>query len=202
MPSSSVPNHLEPQNGAIPSKDEPGSLAASIWRLLEGIHDPEIPPLSITDLGIVERVDVGGDGVEVDLLPTFAGCPALDVIRADVESALRAVIPDRKVVVRFVYSKPWTSDRITAAGKEALASFGITPPDRDLTTKAGRVGRTVIPLAALQRVERMVTCPYCGSDQTVVESAFGPTLCRSTHFCRACRNPFEALKPKVGSPSR
>jgi ring-1,2-phenylacetyl-CoA epoxidase subunit PaaD len=178
----------------------PVSLEERIWRVLEAIHDPEIPPLSITDLGIVEGVNVEDQTIEVDLLPTFAGCPALDVIRADVESALGAVVTDREVLVRFVYSKPWTSDRITAAGKEALASFGITPPDRDLTTKAGRAGRTLIPLAALHRVERMVTCPYCGSDQTVVESAFGPTLCRSTHFCRACRNPFEAFKPKAASP--
>jgi ring-1,2-phenylacetyl-CoA epoxidase subunit PaaD len=196
-PTSSGLHPIEPQNGVVSMEGGPGSLEQRIWQVLEAIHDPEIPPLSLTDLGIVEGVSLRNETIEVVLLPTFAGCPALDVIRADVESAVAAVAPDHQVLVRFVYTKPWTSDRITAAGNEALASFGITPPDRDLTTKAGRTGRTLIPLAALHRVERMVTCPYCGSDQTVVESSFGPTLCRSTHFCRACRNPFEAFKPKT-----
>jgi ring-1,2-phenylacetyl-CoA epoxidase subunit PaaD len=163
----------------------------AVWVALAQVNDPEIPPCSITDLGIVERVVVTDDSAEVDLLPTFAGCPALDVIRKDAEAAVRAAAPDRVVLVRFVYSKPWTSDRITPEGRRALREYGITPPG------AGNVERVVIPLAALERRRGSVSCPFCGSEETVLESAFGPTLCRSTHFCSSCRNPFEAFKPKL-----
>src|SRR5207249_1185313 len=98
--SSSHPHQIEPQNGAVSMEGGPGSLEERIWRALKAIHDPEIPPLAITDLGIVEGVHVGDETVEVDLLPTFAGCPALDVIRADVESALGKAVADREVLVR------------------------------------------------------------------------------------------------------
>jgi ring-1,2-phenylacetyl-CoA epoxidase subunit PaaD len=163
------------------------TLERAVWEALAEVHDPEIPPCSITDLGIVERIAASDDAVEVDLLPTFAGCPALDVIRQDAEAAVLAVAGDRATKVRFVYSPPWTSDRITPEGRAALKEYGITPPGS---------GGAFIPLASLQRIERIVACPFCGSDETVLESAFGPTLCRSTHFCRSCRNPFEAFKPK------
>lgn len=162
-------------------------LETAVWDALARVHDPEIPPCSVTDLGIVERIRVSDHAVEVDLLPTFAGCPALDVIRQDAEVAVAAVAGDRTTKVRFVYSPPWTSDRITTEGRAALKEYGITPPGK---------GGAFIPLAALERTEGSVACPFCGSDQTVIESAFGPTLCRSTHFCRSCRNPFEAFKPK------
>jgi ring-1,2-phenylacetyl-CoA epoxidase subunit PaaD len=163
------------------------TLERAVWDALALVHDPEIPPCSITDLGIVERIAVSDDAVEVDLLPTFAGCPALDVIRQDAEAAIKSVAEARTTTVRFVYSPPWTSDRITPEGRAALKEYGVTPPGN---------GGAFIPLATLTRTERTVACPYCGSDQTVLESAFGPTLCRSTHFCRSCRNPFEAFKPK------
>jgi len=160
-----------------------------VWDALAEVHDPEIPPLSITDLGIVERVATTEDEVQVDLLPTFAGCPALDVIRSDVEAAVRGVGGDRAIRVRFVYAPPWTSDRITPEGREALRSYGLTPPP------GTGPARAVIPLSVVAAGPR--TCPFCGSQDTVLESAFGPTLCRATHFCRSCRNPFEAFKPKL-----
>jgi len=169
-------------------------VEVSVWRALSAVPDPEIPPCSITDLGIVERVTVSDSTIQVDLVPTFAGCPALDVIREDAAEAVRAVAADRSVLVRFVYSTPWTSDRITPAGREALRQHGITPPVRG--------ARVVIPLAGLLRAEGGTVCPFCGSEETVLESAFGPTLCRSTHFCSSCRNPFEAFKPKVAAPNR
>jgi ring-1,2-phenylacetyl-CoA epoxidase subunit PaaD len=164
-----------------------------VWRALDEVHDPEIPPLSITQLGIVERVRVSGGAVDVDLLPTFAGCPALDVIRQDAEAAIRAVAGDRSATVRFVFSPPWNSDRITPDGREALRSYGLTPPGE------GDYRPPLIPLGELHRREPAgpgAVCPFCGSTETVLESSFGPTLCRSTHFCRSCRNPFEAFKPK------
>jgi ring-1,2-phenylacetyl-CoA epoxidase subunit PaaD len=166
-------------------------LERDVWVALSEVHDPEIPPCSITDLGIVERVQVTQGSVEVDLLPTFAGCPALDVIREDVEEAIRKLAYGRDVLVRFVYSTPWTSDRITSDGRRALQEYGVTPPHQS------HGGRVVIPLASLERKIGAVRCPFCGSEETVLESAFGPTLCRSTHFCRSCRNPFEAFKPKT-----
>jgi ring-1,2-phenylacetyl-CoA epoxidase subunit PaaD len=166
------------------------AVELAAWQALAGVHDPEIPPLSITDLGIVERVQVDEEAVLVELLPTFVGCPALDVIREDAERAVAAVAGGRRADVRFVYSPPWTSDRITPEGRESLRSYGLTPPP------AAAAGRMFLPLASLHRTEGAAACPFCGSEDTVVESAFGPTLCRSTHFCRSCRNPFEAFKPK------
>jgi len=157
---------------------------------LAEVRDPEIPPCSITDLGIVDRVHVAEDAIDIDLLPTFAGCPALDVIRQDAEAAVRLVATGRAVNVRFVYKPPWTSDRITPEGHRALTSYGIAPPN------GVGGGQLLIPLAALLPTEG-ARCPFCGSANTIMESSFGPTLCRATHFCRACRNPFEAFKPKV-----
>jgi ring-1,2-phenylacetyl-CoA epoxidase subunit PaaD len=161
-----------------------------VWEALAAVHDPEIPPLSITDLGMVDRVSVTDGAVGVDLLPTFAGCPALDVIRDEVERAARSQAAGRAVTVRFVYSPPWTSDRITSAGREALRRYGLAPP-------GSAPADAFLPLAALGRSSATVPCPYCGSKDTELDSAFGPTLCRATHFCRACRNPFESFKPKV-----
>jgi ring-1,2-phenylacetyl-CoA epoxidase subunit PaaD len=165
------------------------SVELRVWEALASVRDPEIPPISITDLGVVERVNVSATAVEVKLVPTFAGCPALDVIREEAERAVRREAGMRSVRVRFVYSPPWTSDRITPEGREALRAYGLTPP----SPHAG----AFIPLAQLERPERLAVCPYCGSEDTVLESAFGPTLCRASHFCRTCRNPFEAFKPKL-----
>jgi ring-1,2-phenylacetyl-CoA epoxidase subunit PaaD len=162
-------------------------IELEVMEALGRVHDPEIPPLSITDLGIVERVHVTDATVEVELLPTFSGCPALDVIHEDVRRAVREVAGERDIRVSFVLSPPWTSDRITPAGREALKSYGLTPPGS---------GGAFVPLAGLQRPESGVPCPFCGSTDTFLESAYGPTLCRTTHFCRACRNPFEGFKTK------
>ena len=145
---------------------------------LAAVKDPEIPVCSITDLGLVEQVNVTDDAVEVVLLPTFVGCPALDAIRIDVEHALAEVSDGRAVTVRYVLDPPWTTDRINAAGREALRSFGISPP-----------GTTLLTIG--------VRCPHCGSLATTLESDFGPTPCRSVRYCTACRNPFEGFKPKL-----
>jgi ring-1,2-phenylacetyl-CoA epoxidase subunit PaaD len=169
------------------------ALEGRVWAALSAVPDPEIPPCSITDLGIVERITLTADAIDVDLLPTFAGCPALDVIRQDAEAAVLAVAADRQVRVRFVYSPAWTSERISTAGRAALRAFGISPPRRPTDAEPARV---LIPIEAVRGSEPRRTCPFCGSDDTALESAFGPTLCRATHFCRSCRNPFESFKPK------
>jgi ring-1,2-phenylacetyl-CoA epoxidase subunit PaaD len=151
------------------------ALAASpsevaVRDVLATIPDPELPVLSITDLGIVHRVRVTDDGVEVAILPTFVGCPALDLIRDIIETRLAAF--GRPVTVATSFEVPWTSARISQAGLLALEAAGIAPPAVDGATR----------------------CPYCRSDRVAMDSAFGPTQCRSLFYCRDCRQPFEALK--------
>lgn len=160
-----------------------------IWYALRGVMDPEIPSCSVVDLGMVERVSAVNGAVEVDLLPTFVGCPAKDLIGEDVERAIGEVVGGRDVRVRFVYDPPWTTDRITEEGKRAMRSIGISPHWTG-------PGPTPIPLLR----QTALPCPFCDSTDTVQESAFGPTPCRSTHFCRVCRNPFEGFKEKSGGP--
>lgn len=150
------------------------------------VMDPEIPACSIAELGMIERVEATDDAVEVDLLPTFVGCPAKDVIGEDVAAAVREVAGGRQVRIRFVFDPPWTTDRITEEGRAHLREYGIAPHwERPQ-------GPTVVPL--LRPAE--VPCPYCGSTETAVESSWGPTPCRTVHYCRACRNPFEGFKTK------
>ena len=182
------------QNESTPTGGPKAGFEQRVWEAVAAVHDPEIPPCSVVDLGIVERVEVADSRIEVDLLPTFAGCPALDVIEADVREAVESVAGGKEVRVRFVYSPPWTSDRITEQGREALKAYGVTPPDMS-SNRAGH--RAFVPLTALQVANPPLTCPFCGSRQTVVESQFGPTLCRTIQFCQSCRNPFEGFKPKT-----
>ena len=144
---------------------------AAVLACLATAHDPEIPTISIVDLGIVERVAVTPEAIEVELLPTFVGCPALEVIRAAVTDAL--AVFDLPVEVAFTWRVPWTSDRISERGRQQLAASGFAPPAEPAD----------------------VRCPYCGSTRVAMDSAFGPTLCRSLFYCRACRQPFEAFKP-------
>jgi len=154
---------------------------------LEGVADPEIPACSVADLGMVERVAVTHDAVEVDLLPTFVGCPAKDLIGDDVRRAVERAAEGRAVQVRFVYDPAWTTERITARGRERLRGVGIAPHwDRPS-------GPVAVPLMATSRVP----CPFCGSADTVMESSWGPTPCRAQHWCRSCRNPFEGFKEKA-----
>ena len=137
---------------------------------LADVPDPELPVLSVVDLGIVHRVEVDAGGIRVAILPTFVGCPALDVIRSSIADRLAAFgVPVR---VDTTFEVPWTSERISPAGRRALASVGIAPPD----------------------APDAVRCPFCASASVVMDSAFGPTQCRSLFYCRACRQPFEALK--------
>lgn len=152
---------------------------ALVYEVLGRVADPEIPAVSVLDLGIIEGVRVVGDAVEVTCLPTFVGCPALDVIREDIEAALDAI--GTRPTVKFVYQPPWTTDRITDEGKRKLEEYGLAPPDR----------KPQVSLTLLSPGR----CPYCGSTETVLESPFGPTACRATCYCSACRNPYEKFKP-------
>jgi ring-1,2-phenylacetyl-CoA epoxidase subunit PaaD len=168
-----------------------GTLERQVWDALASVPDPEIPTCSIVDLGMVERVNVDEDAVEVDLLPTFVGCPAKDVIGEDVEETLRGITDGRAVRVRFVYDPPWTTNRITERGRAGLRALGISPHWEH------SAGPVTVPMMR----DAGTPCPFCGSADTVMEAAFGPTPCRTTHFCRACRNPFDGFKEKLRSPS-
>ena len=154
-----------------------------LWGALQEVMDPEIPAVSIVEMGMVNRVEVaaGGD-VVVEILPTFSGCPAIEVIGERVRERLRQEPGVCAVQVRFVLEPPWSSDRITAAGREKLRGFGIAPAP----PTHGR------PLAMLPA--EAVDCPICGSPRTTRENLFGPTPCRSLYRCLDCRNPFERFK--------
>ena len=167
-------------SGAAAAPDPRAVLAA-----LDEVADPEIPAVSIVELGMIAGIDVRDDAIEVELLPTFVGCPALEVIRDAVE--LRLATFDRPAVVRITFATPWTSDRISPTGREKLRGAGFAPPQR---VGAGR------PLPMLGGPDAPpVACPYCGSARTTLENVFGPTQCRSIRHCAECRQPFEAFKP-------
>jgi ring-1,2-phenylacetyl-CoA epoxidase subunit PaaD len=156
--------------------------ADAVWRALEEIPDPEIPVISIVDLGVVKDVRVDGDRVEVDFTPTFMGCPALETMRARMEDAIRGLgaVPE----VYVVLDDSWSTDRISAEGREKLRTAGFAPP-------APRSAGT----PTLVQLERgPFRCPWCGSTDTKLENVFGPTPCRSLRYCTACRQPFEQFK--------
>ncbi len=163
---------------------------AAVWDALAEVPDPEIPTISVVDLGVIgdarfEPTETG-ERLVVDLMPTFVGCPATDVMRDQVGERLRTLSLADEVVVNLSFSRPWTSDRITPAGREALRTSGFAPPPSIASSLIELEQLTMVPLA---------TCPYCGSRNTTLENPFGPTLCRSIHHCADCRQPFEAFKP-------
>ena len=151
---------------------------------LLNVMDPEIPNLSIVDLGIVRSVTVG-DAVEVELMPTFVGCPALEMIKEGVVERLAEVAPGVPVTVKVTLDEPWTSDRISERGRQTLKQSGFAPPptSRDMPARPSFI-----------QLMPVVECPYCESRNTVVENAFGPTLCRAIYYCRSCKQPFEQFK--------
>jgi ring-1,2-phenylacetyl-CoA epoxidase subunit PaaD len=154
---------------------------AAIWDLLDKVKDPEIPVISVVEMGIVRDVKVDGSKVTVILAPTFAGCPALDTIRAEVATALSEA-GFRDVIVRFTYSPPWSSDDLTPEARRKLKEFGLTP--------APQHHGLIEPALLLP-----VPCPYCDSTNTTTKNEFGPTLCRAIYFCNNCNQPFERFKP-------
>jgi ring-1,2-phenylacetyl-CoA epoxidase subunit PaaD len=154
---------------------------------LEGVADPEIPAVSIVELGMIGEVEVGSDRIHVELVPTFVGCPAIETIRSAVEDRLSAF--HRAVDVEISWATPWSSDRISPAGRAKLRRSGFAPPP------PARTGRALPMLELSAAAADPVTCPYCGSRNTTLESLFGPTQCRSIRHCADCRQPFEAFKP-------
>jgi ring-1,2-phenylacetyl-CoA epoxidase subunit PaaD len=158
-------------------------LAGTVWRALSGVMDPEIPAVSITEMGMVLDVVAENKDISVTILPTFTGCPAVDVIVQDVEKAVAGVEGVESVRVKLVYDPPWSTERISSEGRKKLQQFGLAPP------AAGPVLVTDI------RLPEVAVCPFCGARDTVNENPFGPTPCRAIYYCRSCRNPFEQFKP-------
>lgn len=150
-----------------------------IYQWLEEVKDPEIPVLSLVDLGVITLVSVEGEKVIVEMTPTFVGCPALDFMQEEIRTVLKKNgIGNLELLVSF--REPWSSEKISEKGKRALQAFGISPPSQ---------------LIEDLEVIETATCPRCLGMNTELKNAFGPTLCRSIHYCHDCHEAFEQFKP-------
>ena len=156
--------------------------AEAVWSALAEVEDPEIPVISLVDLGVVRDVQVDGERVHVEFTPTFLGCPALEVMRDRMKAAIESLGGEAEVEV--VIDDSWSTDRITPEGREKLRAAGLAPP----ALREAAAPKLVQLQAAVFR------CPYCGSTETKLENIFGPTPCRSIRYCAGCRQPFEQFK--------
>lgn len=149
------------------------SLERKIWEALDRVEDPELP-ISVTDLGLIQDVTVEGRSVRVRMIPTYSACPAIEVMRGDIQQRLLEIPDVDEVKVDLSFEEPWTMDRMTDRGRQRLIQHGLSLPSK-------------------LRLEA-VKCPFCGSSNTVLENPFGPTLCRAIYYCSNCRNPIERFK--------
>ena len=156
-----------------------------VWKVLENVKDPEIPVISVVDMGIITKVEIPTSTtqhVEITMTPTFVGCPAIGVMKKNIEEEVKKLGFDQ-VTVLVDYETRWTSDRITPEAKVKLEKFGLAPPpelkDQELS----------------EEMLNKVRCPHCGSTDTTLRSSFGSTLCRAIRFCYSCKQGFEQFKP-------
>ena len=156
--------------------------AEQVWEALAEIPDPEIPVISIVELGVVRDVVVENGSVRVEFTPTFLGCPALEVMRDQMAAVIRQLGAEPDVQV--VLDDSWSTDRITPEGREKLRASGFAPP----------APRSAGQPKLVQLQSSVFRCPYCGSTETRLENIFGPTPCRSLRYCESCRQPFEQFK--------
>jgi ring-1,2-phenylacetyl-CoA epoxidase subunit PaaD len=156
--------------------------AERVWDALGEIPDPEIPVVSLVELGVVRDVAVEGDRVRVEFTPTFLGCPALEVMRNAMAERIRGLGAEPEIDV--VLDDSWSSDRITPEGRAKLRAAGFAPP----------APRAAAAPTLVQLQGAVFRCPYCGSRDTRLENLFGPTPCRSLRWCASCRQPFEQFK--------
>ena len=157
------------------------------WAVLEELTDPEIPVITLRELGILRDIRENVDGLEVIITPTYSGCPAMGQIEDDVNAALTAAGIDGKVITQL--SPAWTTDWISPEAKEKLRAYGIAPPH---TTSQSQ---QVVHLVRRSQSGEAVTCPHCGSKNTTVISQFGSTACKALYKCLDCREPFDYFKP-------
>jgi ring-1,2-phenylacetyl-CoA epoxidase subunit PaaD len=153
-----------------------------VWAALAEIPDPEIPVISLVELGVIRDVAIEGERVRVEFTPTFLGCPALEVMRDAMAEKVRELGCEPEVAV--ITDDSWSTDRITPTGREKLRASGFAPP---APRAAGAPTLVQLQSAAFR-------CPYCGSTDTKLENIFGPTPCRSVRYCSSCRQPFEQFK--------
>ncbi len=153
-----------------------------VWEALAEIPDPEIPVISLVDLGVVKSVEIEGEHVRIEFTPTFMGCPALETMRALMEQSIRELGAEAQVDV--VMDDSWSTDRITPEGREKLREAGFAPP----------APRAAVAPTLVQLRSKAFRCPYCGSTETRLDNIFGPTPCRSVRYCESCRQPFEQFK--------
>ena len=154
-----------------------------IWQALDEVKDPEIPVVSLVEMGIVRDVTVTDEGVvTVKMTPTFSGCPALEVMRQEIAAKVSA-LGVTEIKVEIVLNPPWSTDWITDEARIRLHDFGLSPPPRH----GGNMQVILFFDAA--------ACPHCGSTNTTLQNSFGPTLCRAIYTCNDCREPFEQFKP-------
>jgi ring-1,2-phenylacetyl-CoA epoxidase subunit PaaD len=182
-------------DGISSPEDNPQSAIpnpqSAVWDALREVTDPEIPTISVADLGVIHSVEVTPERLRVEILPTFVACPAIDVMRRAIHERLTALDVAPEVSVGVTFAAQWSSDRITPAGHAALRAAGFAPPADAPSFTADNV----VDLNPLGRVRPVLpACPYCGSKNTLLENRFGPTLCRAIHYCNNCRQPFEAFK--------
>jgi len=156
--------------------------AEQVWAAFEEIPDPEIPVISLVDLGVIRSVGVENGQVHVEFTPTFLGCPALEVMKRALEETVSGLggTPD----VQVIQDDSWSTDKITPAGREKLRAAGFAPP----------APREASAPKLVQLQSNVFRCPYCGSTETRLENIFGPTPCRSLRYCSGCRQPFEQFK--------
>ena len=162
------------------------ATAARAWEVLAGVPDPEIPVISVVDLGIVRDVRDQGGELQITVTPTYSGCPATQVIEASIRRALADAGLD--ATVRTSLAPAWTTDCMTAAGREKLARFSIAPPGT-------RAADAPVPMRFVRAAPATVACPHCGSSDTERLAEFGSTACKALYRCRACREPFDYFKP-------
>jgi ring-1,2-phenylacetyl-CoA epoxidase subunit PaaD len=161
----------------MPSNIE--QLNDAVMEALQTVKDPEIDSVSVLDLGMIEEVSIENNIAGIKVLPTFMGCPALEIIQKNIENAVNNVVGIEDTKVQFIHHPPWTSDRVSDIGRERLKEFGIAPPPKKWNSEGMNA----------------IDCPYCGSSYTTMDNIFGPTACRSILYCKSCKNPFEAMKP-------
>ena len=157
-----------------------------IFAILDEVKDPEVPVLSVVELGIVRDVRVEAGGVTVSITPTYSGCPAMRVIEEDITAALNAngLSPVR---IETVYAPAWTTDWLSEDAKAKLEAYGIAPPGRAEASE-------LVSLTRAPSISRPARCPYCHSRDTELKSEFGSTACKAIGYCNACRQPFEVFK--------
>lgn len=154
---------------------------AEVWKTLEQVSDPEIPVLSVVDLGIIRDIKQVDDQLEITITPTYSGCPAMDVIEQDVKAALKFSGFD-KVTIKTSIHPAWTTDWMSESGKKKLVEYGISPPEHS-SDKSALTGQP-----------KEVICPLCRSKNTRLQSQFGSTPCKSLYVCNECSEPFDHFK--------